>query len=51
MVKSAGNVVTPQELNMVCGESNEINDEKIVLSFIAEKKIVCFLYGLKKLYV
>ena len=35
-------MVTPQEINMVCGESNEINGEKIVLSFAAEKKIVCF---------
>ena len=34
-------MVTPRELNMVCGESNEINGE-IVLSFTAEKKIVCF---------
>ena len=35
-------MVTPRELNMVCGESNEINVKKIVLSFTAEKKIVCF---------
>ena len=31
-------MVTPQELNMVCGESNEINGEKIVLSFTPDKK-------------
>ena len=36
------NVVTTRELNMVYGESNEINGNKIVLSFTAEKKIVCF---------
>ena len=33
MVKSAGNVVTPQELNTVCGESNEINGEKNCFDF------------------
>ena len=42
MVKVQVNVVTPRELNMVCGESNEINGEKNVLSFTAEKKIFCF---------
>ena len=42
MVKSSGNVVTPWEINMVYGESNEINGEKNVLSFTAKKKIVCF---------
>ena len=36
------NMVKPQELNMVFGESNEINGEKIVLSLTSEKKIVCF---------
>ena len=35
-------MVTPRELNMVYGESNEINGEKNLLSFTAEKKIVCF---------
>ena len=35
------NVLTPQELG-VCGESNEINGEKFVLSSTTEKKIVCF---------
>ena len=36
-------MVTTRELNMVYGESNEINGKKIVLSFTAEKKkIVCF---------
>ena len=30
--------MTPQELNTVCGESNEINGEKIVLIFTPEKK-------------
>ena len=36
------NVVKPQELKMVCGESNEINGEKIVLCPTAETKICCF---------
>ena len=27
---------------MVCGESNEINGEKIVLSFTANKKLFAF---------
>ena len=27
---------------MVCGESNKINGEKIVLSFTAEKKLFAF---------
>ena len=40
--KFQANVLTPQGLNMVCGESNETNGEKIVLSLTAEKKIVCF---------
>ena len=31
-------MVTPREGNMVYGESNEINREKIVLSFTAQKK-------------
>ena len=31
-------MVTSRELNMVYRESNEINGEKIVLSFTAEKK-------------
>ena len=35
-------VVTPRELNILCGESNEINVKKLFLSFTAEKKIVCF---------
>ena len=35
-------MVTPRERNMMCGKSNEINEKKIVLSFTAEKKIVCF---------
>ena len=35
-------MVTPRELNMVYGESNEINGEKIVLSFTAEKKMFAF---------
>ena len=42
MVKVQVNVVTPQELNMVCGESNEINGEQNCLSLTPEKKIVCF---------
>ena len=29
--KVQANLVTPQELKMVCAESNEINGEKIVL--------------------
>ena len=51
-------VVTPQEVR-VCGESNEINGEKIVLGSTAEKKnflllirsekIVCLSWQLKKL--
>ena len=39
MVKVQVNVVTPRDLNMVYRESNEINGEKIVLSFTAEKKL------------
>ena len=52
------NVVTPQELG-VCGKSNEIDGEKIVLGSTAEKKkfllfirsekIVCLSWQLKKM--
>ena len=35
-------MVTPQELNMVYGESNEINGLKFFLSFTAEKKLFAF---------
>ena len=35
-------IVTPLELKMACGESNEINGEQNVLCLTAEKKIVCF---------
>ena len=41
MVEAEINVLTPQELG-VCGESNEINGEKIVLCSTTEKKIVFF---------
>ena len=41
MLEGPGNVVTPQELQMVCGESNKINCEKIVFYSTAEKKINC----------
>ena len=40
-------MLTPQEL-LVCGESYEINGEKILLCSTAEKKIVCFGKKLKK---
>ena len=33
-------MVTPQELKMVSGESNEINGEKIYLFVTAEKKLL-----------
>ena len=36
-------MVTPRELNIVYGESNEINGEKIVLSFTAEKHCLLFI--------
>ena len=42
MVKSSVNVVTPRELNMVYGESNEINGEKNCFEFYRWEKIVCF---------
>ena len=50
MVKSPGKcgLVTPRERNMMCGESNEINEKKIVLSFTAQKKIVCLSWESKK---
>ena len=50
MVKSPGKcgLVTPRERNMMCGESNEINKKKIVLSFTAQKKIVCLSWESKK---
>ena len=38
MVKVQVNVVTPQELNMVCGESNEINGEKNFFEFYCREK-------------
>ena len=31
-------MVTPQELKMACGESNEINGKKIVFCSTTEKK-------------
>ena len=34
-------MVTPRELKMVCGESNEIKGEKIALCSAAEKNIFC----------
>ena len=34
--------MTPQELKMVCGESDAINGEKIVLCSIAEEKLFAF---------
>ena len=42
MVESPVNVVTPQELIMVCEESNDINSEKIVLCSTTEKKLFAF---------
>ena len=42
------NVVTPQELKMVCRESNEINFKKIVLRSIAEKKKCLLLVRYEK---
>ena len=38
MVKVQVNVVTPRELNMVCGESNEINGEKNCFEFYCREK-------------
>ena len=48
MVKIQVNVVTPREFNILCGESNEINVKKIVLSFTAEKKLFAFLIRSEK---
>ena len=48
------NVMTPQELKMVCGESNEINGEKIILCLknclllISSEKNCTFKLGSKK---
>ena len=36
------NVVTLQELKMVCRESNEITGEKIILYLTAKKKLFAF---------
>ena len=38
-----GKSATPQELKMVCGESNEINVEKIVLCSTAEKNYLLLI--------
>ena len=42
-------VVTPQELKMVCGESYEINGEKIVLCRITKKKNCLLLIRSEKI--
>ena len=44
-------MVTPQGLKIVCGKSNEINGENIVLCTTAEKKLFAFDKVLRKLYV
>ena len=48
MVKVQVNVVTPRELNMVCGESNEINGEKNCLLLIRSEKNCTFKLGVEK---
>ena len=42
MVESPGKCCDILRTKMVCGESNEINGEKIVLCSIAEKKLFAF---------
>ena len=44
-------MVTPQELKILCGESNELNGEKTVLCPTTEKKNCLLLIRSEKLYV
>ena len=48
MVKDQVNVVTPSGLNMVYGESNEINGEKNCLLLIRSEKNCTFKLGVEQ---